>query len=74
MDPRTAMTPGERVTVKVLSVDPERQRISLSVKAHKRDLERQEYTQHMRKGTESSGPSLTGFGQQLLEALGKKGK
>jgi len=73
VDPRSALAPGERVAVKVLSVDPERRRISLSVKAHKRDLERQEYTQHMRKGSEPSGPTLTGFGQQLLEALGKKG-
>jgi ribosomal protein S1 len=74
VDPRTAMKPGEKVAAKVLSVDPERRRISLSLKAHKRDLERQEYTQHMRKGSEPSGPTLTGFGQQLLEALGKKGK
>ena len=72
VDPRTALAPGQTVTAKVLSVDPERRRISLSVKAHRRDLERQEYTQHMRKGSESAGPTLTGFGQQLLDALGRK--
>ncbi len=70
VDPRTVMSPGERVTAKVLSVDPERHRISLSLKAHRRDVERQEYSQHLRKGSEK--PSLSGFGQQLLAALGKK--
>jgi len=72
VDPRTAMAPGDRVTARVLSVDPERRRISLSLKAYKRDLERQEYTQHMRTKAPERATTLTGFGQQLLEALGKK--
>jgi len=70
-DPKTAFNPGDAVKVKVLSVDGLRRRISLSVKAFKRDQERQEYSKHMDAGSESS-PSMTGFGQQLMNALGKK--
>ncbi len=70
-DPRTVWQPGTRITAKVLSVDPERRRISLSVKAQQREAERREYSQHMSSGTDSSG-SVTGFGAQLMAALGKK--
>jgi small subunit ribosomal protein S1 len=70
-DPRTVFQPGEPVKVKVMSLDPGRQRISLSVRAYKRDQERLEYTEHMDKG--SSEPTVTGFGAQLQAALkGKK--
>jgi small subunit ribosomal protein S1 len=72
-DPRTAYKPGESLRVKVLSVDGPRQRISVSVRAYKRDLERQDYLKHMDKGAEQP-PAMTGFGQQLLNALGKKKK
>jgi small subunit ribosomal protein S1 len=70
-DPKDFFRPGAETSVSVLSVDPERRRISLSVRAYNRDKERAEYLQHMDKGT-SSGPSMTGFGQQLLDALDKK--
>jgi len=66
-DPRTVFSPGEKIKVKLMAVDPNRQRISLSVKAYKRDQERQEYAGHMDTG--SSEPSLTGFGAQLMAAL-----
>jgi small subunit ribosomal protein S1 len=68
-DPRSAFKPGEKVEVKVMTLDPERRRISLSVKAMKRDKERQEYLQHMNAGA-SDEPSVTGFGAQLQAALG----
>jgi small subunit ribosomal protein S1 len=67
-DPRTVFPPGEKVKVKVMTLDPSRQRISLSVKAYKREQERQEYAGHMDTG--SSEPTLTGFGAQLQAALG----
>jgi small subunit ribosomal protein S1 len=66
-DPRTVFTPGEKIKVKVMTLDPGRQRISLSVKAYQRDQERKEYSSHMDKG--SSEPSMTGFGAQLQAAL-----
>jgi small subunit ribosomal protein S1 len=66
-DPRTVFTPGEKIKVKVMTLDPNRQRISLSVKAYQRDQERKEYSSHMDKG--SSEPSMTGFGAQLQAAL-----
>ena len=67
-DPRTVFPPGEKIKVKVMTLDPGRQRISLSVKAYKKDQERQEYANHMNKG--SSEPTMTGFGAQLQAALG----
>ncbi len=67
-DPRTVFSPGEKIKVKVMTLDPSRQRISLSVKAYQREQERQEYAGHMDTG--SSEPTLTGFGAQLQAALG----
>jgi small subunit ribosomal protein S1 len=72
IDPRTALAPGATITAKVMSVDEERRRISLSIRSHKRDLERQEYQQHMDTGSDQ--PAMTGFGEQLMNALGKKPK
>jgi len=66
-DPRTVFPPGEKIKVKVTTLDPGRQRISLSVKAYRREQERQEYVGHMDTG--SSEPTLTGFGAQLAAAL-----
>jgi small subunit ribosomal protein S1 len=66
-DPRTVFPPGEKINVKVMTLDPNRQRISLSVKAYKHDQERKEYASHMDKG--SSEPTMTGFGAQLQAAL-----
>jgi small subunit ribosomal protein S1 len=66
-DPRTVFSPGETIKVKLMSLDPGRQRISLSVRAYRRDQERQEYTKHMDSG--SSEPTMTGFGAQLQAAL-----
>jgi small subunit ribosomal protein S1 len=69
-DPRTVFQPGEKLTVKVMTLDPSRQRISLSVKAYQRDQERQEYAGHM--SSESAEPTMTGFGAQLQAALERK--
>jgi small subunit ribosomal protein S1 len=67
-DPKTAFTPGEKVSAKVLSIDPARRRMSLSIRAHKRELERAEYQGHMEAGSDAE-PSVTGFGAQLMAAL-----
>jgi small subunit ribosomal protein S1 len=71
-DPKSAFRPGERISAKVLSIDSERRRMSLSVRAHLRDKERQEYQAHMDKGSEES--RVTGFGAQLAAALDKRKK
>ncbi len=69
-DPREAFAPGEKIQLKVMTIDPNRRRVSLSVRAAKRDLERQEYSDHM--GSESdAAPAVTGFGAQLAAALDK---
>jgi len=70
-DPREAFAPGEKIQLKVMTLDPDRRRISLSVRAVKRDQERQEYQQHM-DASGGAEPSQTGFGAQLAAALGKK--
>ena len=72
-DPRTVFPPGEKVQLKVMTLDPERRRISLSVKAAKRDQERQEYSQHM-SADGNAEPTMTGFGAQLQAALVPKKK
>jgi small subunit ribosomal protein S1 len=71
-EPKDVFAPGDSVTAKVLSVDGGRQRISLSVRAWKRDQERQEYAGHMDSGADE--PTMTGFGAQLAAALEKKKK
>ncbi len=68
-DPRTAFSPGEKIQLKLMTVDPDRRRISLSVRAHQSDMERKEYSNHM-ESDGGSEPALTGFGAQLQAALG----
>jgi small subunit ribosomal protein S1 len=68
-DPRTAFSPGEKIQLKLMTVDPDRRRISLSVRAHQSDMERKEYINHM-DSDGGSEPALTGFGAQLQAALG----
>jgi small subunit ribosomal protein S1 len=69
-DPRSAFAPGEKLELKLMALDPNRRRISLSVRALKRDKERQEYLQHM-DSNKGSEPAMTGFGAQLAAALDK---
>ncbi len=72
VDPRTAFEPGARVSAKVLSVDSGRRRMSLSLRAFKREEEREEYQRHMDSGAPERGSTATAFGQRLMEALGRK--
>ena len=69
-DPRGAFSPGEKIKLKLMSLDPDRRRISLSVRAIKHDQERQEYLPHMASEADAA-PSVTGFGAQLAAALDK---
>jgi len=69
-DPRGVFSPGEKIKLKLMGLDPDRRRISLSVRALKRDQERQEYTPHMESGADAE-PAVTGFGAQLAAALSK---
>lgn len=66
-DPGAAYAPGARLKAKVLSIDPERRRMSLSVRAWRREQEREEYSKHMSAGSSTS--TTTAFGQKLLDAL-----
>ena len=67
-DPRAVFSPGETVKLKLVSLDAQRHRISLSVRALRRDQEREEYQSHMGSG-ETAKPAMTGFGAQLAAAL-----
>jgi small subunit ribosomal protein S1 len=69
-DPRAAFAPGQKLTLKLMGLDPDRRRISLSVRALTRDRERQEYSRHMESGSDAA-PEVTGFGAQLAAALDK---
>jgi small subunit ribosomal protein S1 len=70
-DPRTVFSPGDKLKLKLLGLDPNRRRISLSLRALERDKERQEYLQHMESGG-GSEPEMTGFGAQLAAALSRE--
>ncbi|RLE31771.1 MAG: hypothetical protein DRJ61_10840 [Acidobacteria bacterium] len=72
-DPREFFKPGQKIVTKVMAVDGNRQRISLSIKAQKKDEERGEYLAHMNTDSDS-GPSVSGFAAQLMSALEKPKK
>ncbi|HKS24288.1 MAG TPA: S1 RNA-binding domain-containing protein [Thermoanaerobaculia bacterium] len=56
-DPSRAYEPGEKVVVRVMSVDPQRKRISLSVEAAKAAAEREEYVKFMDDRDAAEGES-----------------
>jgi ribosomal protein S1 len=71
VDPKTALKPGTVVRAKVMTIDSERKRISLSIRAFKQDRERSEYSGHM-SSQSPEAPTTTVFGERLLKALGKR--
>ncbi len=73
VDPREVFSPGQKVVTKIMAVDGNRQRISLSIKAQKIADERSEYISHMDTGVDS-GPTVSGFAAQLMSALEKPKK
>jgi len=72
-DPSKAFAPGEKLVVRVMSVDPGRKRISLSHDAAKAAAERDEYVKFMddQKGSDSS-EGKSAMALALEKALGKK--
>jgi small subunit ribosomal protein S1 len=56
-DPSRAYEPGEKVVVRVMSVDPQRKRISLSIEAAKAAAEREEYVKFMDDRDAAEGES-----------------
>lgn len=72
-DPRGVFSPGEKIQIKLMSLDPGRRRISLSVTALEKDRERKEYSEHMDTVSDAA-PAVTGFGAQLAAALDKTEK
>lgn len=53
-DPSKAFTPGEKVTLRVMSVDAGRKRISLSAEAARAQADREEYTKAMEERSETN--------------------
>ncbi|MBQ4383252.1 MAG: 30S ribosomal protein S1 [Firmicutes bacterium] len=58
---------GQRVPVKVLSVDPDQKRISLSIKDAKSDIQEKEDREVMNTYRESSESAVTNLGELLSE-------
>ncbi|MBL8113843.1 MAG: S1 RNA-binding domain-containing protein [Acidobacteria bacterium] len=70
-------TPGQKVEVKIIGIDKERKRISLSVSGAKDEAERGEVRKYREESAkrEKSEAQVSGFGASLLAALTtKKGK
>ncbi len=72
-DPSKAFAPGEKLVVRVMSVDQARKRISLSHDAAKAAAERDEYVKFMddQKSTET-GESKSAMALAFEKAMGKK--
>ncbi|MCU1348489.1 MAG: hypothetical protein JWO56_1519 [Acidobacteria bacterium] len=73
-DAARAFPPGEKLMVRVMSVDPNRKRISLSAEAAKAAAERDEYMKFMEEQRPSDGSeSKSAMALAMERALGKKG-
>ena len=73
-DPSRAFTPGEKVIVRVMSVDTNRKRISLSVDAAKAAAERDEYVKFMDdRGEPASAEGESAMALAFRKAMEKKG-
>lgn len=71
-DPSRAFTPGEKVIVRVMSIDTNRKRISLSVEAAKTAAERDEYVKFMDDRGETPGEGESAMALAFKRALEKK--
>lgn len=72
-DPGRVFSGGQKVQVKVLSIDPEARRISLSLRGAVAEAERREYTSFVQAARPERGGS-SAFADALRQALGQKGK
>lgn len=71
-DPTKAFQPGERVVVRVMSVDPQRKRMSLSHEAAKAALERDEYTKFVDERSETASEGESAMALAFRRAMEKK--
>lgn len=71
-DLATSFSPGSRVSVTVLSVDPERKRISLSVKKAKEGKAVKEFRRWSEERKTERKTEVTAFGAALMRALQDK--
>ncbi|HKB78485.1 MAG TPA: S1 RNA-binding domain-containing protein [Thermoanaerobaculia bacterium] len=71
-DPSKAFDPGQKVAVRVMSVDGQRKRISLSHEAAKAALERDEYTKFVDERGEQSGEGESAMALAFRRAMEKK--
>jgi small subunit ribosomal protein S1 len=67
-------TPGAKVSATVLSVDPERKRISLSAKKAKESKASKEFRRWSEERQGERKQEISAFGAALLKALGGKGE
>ena len=71
-DPSKAFEPGTKLAVRVMSVDPQRKRISLSHEAAKAAAEREEYTKFEAERAESSTEGESAMALAFRRAMEKK--
>jgi small subunit ribosomal protein S1 len=71
-DPSQAYQPGEKLMVRVMSVDSQRKRISLSHEAAKAAAERDEYVKFMDERAESEGAGKSAMALAFERAMGSK--
>jgi small subunit ribosomal protein S1 len=71
-DPSKAFTPGERVVVRVMSIDSNRKRISLSADAAKAAAERDEYVKFMGDQREETAEGESAMALAFRRAMEKK--
>ena len=71
-DPSRAYEPGTRLAVRVMSVDPQRKRISLSHEAAKAAAEREEYVRFMDDRGEPAGESESAMALAFKRAMERK--
>jgi len=72
-DPSKAYQPGEKVLVRVMSVDSQRKRISLSHDAAKAAAEREEYVKFM-DDRDGGGEGESAMALAFRKAMEKKGR
>lgn len=71
-EPSQAYAPGEKLLVRVMSVDAQRRRISLSHEAAKAAAERDEYVKFQEERAESEGAGKSAMALAFERAMGKK--
>ena len=71
-DPSKAFQPGEKLLVRVMSVDPQRKRMSLSHEAAKAALERDEFTKFAEERAETTSEGESAMALAFRRAMEKK--